>query len=738
MERLRQSLELYNANTLKIIAESLNVIPPRPNVRKAWLVDALDVKIREVAKSPAFIQVLSQAERALLGILLKNGGTGTSRAARLPLMMANLIYIEDYAPTRDLPRFRDVLRMLMRRGLVINLSEPPVSSSRRTFDAAFEFGIPPEIVNTLPRNLLPYPKPRPDAQTIPEPPRVEHGDPEQYLRQLFFMWAELRRVPAKRLKSGRIGKRDLRRIAKSIGVEFDDNAEHIREMQTMLQALNLVEMTPDAIGAADSDAVKLFWDASPRMQMVNIVQAYPNIGYDVPMDLRSLSDITYYASYPVRLSSDIRTQILDLLKEGAAANWFPYALFLAFICGGRDGSLAFSDHTLNTLYKNVRWYAANYRTRLDNTLQKLDRQIVNAVLKEMQGLGIVDLGYASQESSPTALRLTPLARAHFTNQHIPPPDVVGQVVLQPDFQILAMGPVPLSELANLERFAVREKLDESVVTYRLTRDSAYLAFQRGESPQSIVAFLEEATAQPVPQNIARTLEDWGGQYERIVVRREVTIMQVDDAAVLDKLLADSRVRRYLHRLDNHTAWLRAKSTPRIESRLRKLAMLPTYSQGPDADLPHSLVWDGDDLRPRHPLPSLYVTGSIRRVAESAGDHFRLTPQSVRAAVTTGMDVPSIIALIERVTGTALPPDWHKQLKAWGNHFGDGQVTTVTLLHLESDAALQELRRLDRRLSRLIRPLPDSHGIGIVADTRRDEVQALLAEWGIAVDEKRWW
>ena len=429
---------------------------------------------------------------------------------------------------------------------------------------------------------------------------------------------------------------------------------------------------------------------------------------------------------------------MDLLKEIAVARWFPYSLFYAFLAGGRPGSIAFSDHTLNALYRNLRWYTSRQRSDLEGALQRLDRQVVVAVLKELQGLGIIDLGYASPEGIPSALQLTPLARAHFTNQRLPPSNLQGQIILQPDFQILAMGPVPLHDLANMERFAVREKLDESVISYRITRDSVYQAFQRGESPQTIQTFLAEATGQPVPQNIARTLEEWGGQYERIVIRREITILQTDRADLLDKLLAEKSIRRYVHRLDEHTAWIRARHTARVEAQLWKSEMLPTYSQGPEADLPHSLLWDHDELRPRHPLPSLYITGTIRRVAEDTNGGYRLTPQSVRAAVTTGMDVPSIIALVERMTGTPLPPQWHKQLKAWGNHYGDGHVAKVTLLHLESDEALRDLRRMDRRLARWIRPLPQSQGVGIVNEERWDEVQALLAEWGIHIDEKRWW
>jgi len=173
-------------------------------------------------------------------------------------------------------------------------------------------------------------------------------------------------------------------------------------------------------------------------------------------------------------------------------------------------------------------------------------------------------------------------------------------------------------------------------------------------------------------------------------------------------------------------------------------MLPAYSQGPEADLPHSLRWDQDALRPRHPMPSLYVTGTLRRIAAlpSSGtqnaDHWQLTRQSVRAAVAAGMDVPAVIALIEQMTGTPMTPEWEKQLKAWGNHYGDAQIASVILLRLESDEALQELRRADRRLSRWIRPLPNAAGLGVVDAKHYDEAQALLAEWGIVIEDKSWW
>jgi len=744
VEKLKQSLNLYHMDTLKQIAEHLNVSLPKGNVRKAWIADAVNDKIREVASSTDFIGSLSQAERALLALLLKNGGVGTQRTVTLPLMKAGLIYVEGQDATIDRPRLRSVALSLMRKGLLLNLDDPSGQSTRRLFEPFDKIGIAPEVSRVLPRNLLAVPEPSAEIQTVAAPPRVESADAELCLRQLFFLWAELRREPVKRLKSGGIGKRDVRRIAKSLLMDEERDIEHLRWMQAVLQALNVLTDDDTTIGAADTDAVKLFWGASPRIQLATILQSYPNVAYDLTLSLDAVVQYAYYSTLPVRPSQEIRGQVLNLLKEIAGAQWFPFSLFVAFLNEGHSGGLVVSDHTLRSLYTNLRWYAAGRRNDLTSALNQLDRQAALAVLKELQTLGVVELGYAAPGEVPSALQLTPLALAHFANQPAPTVENGGQVILQPDFQILAMGPVALPILANLERFATREKFAESVVAYRITREGTYQALQRGESPEAIRIFLEEATGQPVPQNIIRTLEEWGEQYERIVIRRNITVLQADDAETLERLLNDKATGRLLHRLDAHTAWLRAKDTAKLRAYLRLQEMLPAYSQGPEADLPRSLRWDEDALRPRHPMPSLYVTGTLRRIAtpQRSGaqnvDRWQLTGESVRTAVAAGMDVPAVIALVEQMTGAPMTPEWQKRLKAWGNHYGDAQVASVILLRLESDEALQELRRADRRLSRWIKSLPQAAGLGVVDAKHYDEVQALLAEWGIAIEDKSWW
>ena len=244
-------------DTLKQIAEHLNVDLPKGTVRKAWLIDAVDKKVREIAGSSDFIGSLGQAERAVLALLLKNGDTGTQRTVTLPLMKAGLIYVEGQNATIDRPRLRDVVLRLMRTGLVLNLDDPGNMSTRRLFEPFDKIGIAPEVSRVLPRKLLTVPEPLSTVQTVAAPPRVESAEAELFLRQLFFLWAELRREPANLLKSGGIGKRDIRRIARGLLMDEDRDAERLQWMQAILQALNLLAVAPNTIVAVDLSLIHI-------------------------------------------------------------------------------------------------------------------------------------------------------------------------------------------------------------------------------------------------------------------------------------------------------------------------------------------------------------------------------------------------------------------------------------------------------------------------------------------------
>jgi len=738
-EALRDTLNIYHVNTLKEMAGYLSVDVSVMGARKVDLVQTLHKKIQEIAGSKNFIQELGAAEKALLGWLIERNGIGTLGEATLALLLAGLVHIEGLDNDRNLPKTRDVLLNLMRRGLVVDLGTTGNAATRRTFDTLAVFGLAPEVQRVLPQTLLPPPHPRSLPPLANAPKRIESNSPGQFLRQLFFVWSELRNQPAKFLKSGGLAKRDMKRLAERLRLDVEKDSAHLLWLYDLLMVLNLLKEEDGMALAVDTKASTLFWDSRLSNQFRDILKQYSALSQPLRLDLKDITTHYYYYSYfQLRSGAEIRARILDVLQKVAGPDWTPFSLFTLLLCVERPGSLTLPDQVRTVLHNNLRWGNSKNRESPDTILQRLDEQAITIVLQELQDMGIVNLGYSGEaKSAPIAMQLSEVGYACFKNEQAPEETTEGQVVLQPDFQILAMGPIPLRSLANLERVAVREKFNESVLTYRLTRDQAYQAFQHGETAASIRLFLEDVTHQPMPQNVARTLEEWSAQYERVVVRREVAILQLDDTTLLEKLLNDALLKRYLHRLDDCTAWAHFKHMPQIEKQLAALELLPAHSHEPESDLPRSLQWRENRLQSRHPLPSLYVAGAIRRIAEAVDAEWQLTPATTKAAVAAGMTIPDIIALLEQMTGEELPLEWEKQLKAWGNHYGEAQVARVTLLRL-GETAITELRRADRELSRWLRPLPHTTGLVVVEEKHWDSAKSKLAEWGIAVGEAVWW
>lgn len=741
MEDLNTSLNLYHMDVLKEIAETLEIELNRYPLRKSWLIQRLHDRIPRLAASRSFIESLGEAPRAALGVMLERDRTYTQRDVALPLMLSGMVQVEGQSATLDRPKIERVLHTLLVHGLIVNLTEPMGTASRRTLSPLHGFAIPPQIRRVLPVDLLNRPQIRSgEFDLTGAPDHVVSGDMQQFLRSLFFTWAELRREPARRLKAGNMGKRDRRRIAESLGLEGDAGLTEVAWLHEFLDALNLVNHGGDVIRGIDRAAVKLFWSTTSAGKMSDLIVAYVRTQSDLDLNNQALNAYTFQSSVPFRPPAGIRTNVIETLNQVAQAGWLPFNLFFDLVTGGQIGSLVLEPNVRTSLYGDVHWYGGtSRRAAMESTLLRLETRAVAKVLEELRRMGLVALGYESREAQiPSALKLSSWLRSHYTNHATARATGGGQVILQPDFQILAMGPVALSVLADLERFAVREKLDESVVTYRITRDSVYRAFQQNMTSDAIRDVLEEASDQPIPQNVVRSLHDWQQRYERIVIRRAVTILQVDEPERLTALLEDAALQPYLHQLDERTAWFATARASRIEARLAELEILPGYSSDPERDIATSLRWEGEHLTSRHPLPSLYVEGRMEQIAERKNGHWVLSPAQIKQAVAKGLEPVAIIEMLERMTGQPLDLTWEKRLKAWGQHYGPGQVAEVKLLRLAGDDVMQELREADSRLGKGLQPLPDARGMAVVKEACWEEVCEALEEWGIHLNEVHWW
>lgn len=747
MEALRVSLETYNVEVLKAMADHLDLVPKGKSPRKAWLVEKLARAIVRRAGDEAVVASLSRAQRGLLALVLEAGGQAERGALAPPMMLSSLVRLpQGQGEEGVLPSLEEVLHSLLLKGLLVNLTEPPGYSTRRTLDPVHKVGVPPEVIQALPRELLILPRPDLDEQEMEEPPHVRHGSVEEFVRQLFFAWAELRRQPGRALKAGGIYKRDLRRVSESIGLDLEEHEERARHIIDLLIAAGLLREGEKYISAVEDEKARRFWRRDLAEQLKIILDTLTVMQHEeLELDLTPLSEVRmgYQVSrtfYPF----DMYRKLLELLKELVHIQWFPFPAFVSLLNRGVPGSFVLPQSVLQNLYKQLSWYSwggskEDRRANLESGLRKVDRGVALQVLERLLELGVVMLGYEEgQGRKPSALRLSDVAKAALDGTDGQTGEGRGQVILQPDFQLLALGPVGLSTLATLERIAAREKVETAAVSYRLTRESVYAALQEGETVKSLLAFLEEVTHLPVPQNVTRTLREWGMQHQRIVVRPRGMVVQVDAPEILERVLEEPRLRDRLVRLDERAAWVPSEEAERVQRRLRSLELLPAVSRGPEADLPDSLRWDDGLLWPRKGLPSIYVTGTLRRFAEEEEGAWRLTQCSVRSAVNAGLEVPDLIERLEAMAGHALPEEWQKRLRVWGAHYGNARAAEVHLLRFESAESLEELREVDRRLRRWLKPLNGAAQLAVVEDKRWEAVVAALEEWGVPIEEGRFW
>ena len=294
-----------------------------------------------------------------------------------------------------------------------------------------------------------------------------------------------------------------------------------------------------------------------------------------------------------------------------------------------------------------------------------------------------------------AFRLTPLGRTVLAKQAALPPDQpahTGKVIIQPNFQIMAIGPVALNVLARLDLFARREQADRGVFQYRLSRESVYQAQQLGWPVAEIIEFLEQTAETALPQNIRRSLEEWAGHHERIVFRSGVSLLQAANTDLLQHLLTESPAAKHLARpVADDVALIKNKQQNSLAAALVEQDLLPAISGADPSDADRSVIIRTDGhIQPVHAVPSLHLRGRLAQIAVETGDGWQLTAGSVRQSGGGRNRVNHLLDELRRLHRGQLPEPLVTRLKAWGGYYGQAAAETLTLLEFSDPVALQEL------------------------------------------------
>ena len=310
--------------------------------------------------------------------------------------------------------------------------------------------------------------------------------------------------------------------------------------------------------------------------------------------------------------------------------------------------------------------------------------------------------------------------------------------MQPNFQILAIGPTPLGILAELDLFAERRKVDPGVFEYQLTRESVYRGRQAGVEIGQIVAFLRTQTGAELPQNVGRSLQEWGAHHERFIFRQDVTLLQAADEALLQQLLAQPQVGKHLTPVPGAAvAMVKGHHGDKVLAELLHHGLLPAVAGDQPASADNGIIVEPDGrIRVLHAVPSIYLAGRLAQVAEQdAAGLWRVTERAVRRVGGSREKILALLAEMARLHRGELPTALIGQVKRWGGYYGRADAETVTLLEFGDPAGLRELRE-DPRLAPLLTPFKAGERTLVAVETEQlSQVVEILLEYGLPLGHR---
>lgn len=383
-------------------------------------------------------------------------------------------------------------------------------------------------------------------------------------------------------------------------------------------------------------------------------------------------------------------------------------------------------------------------------------------------LGLVDI---NNEDNPTAFRPTPaisLVTQHVGVGLVPtlPPHTqnvninvgaglvpalaqppAGRLIVQPNFELVALAPVSEALLISLDRFAERTSL-ERIAQYRLTKASVTHAIQMGLHANTIQQTLQQASGGEIPQNVQYSLLEWERQARRIELWSAATLLEVDDPTLLDALIADEKTHPLLGRrlaptlieIPRHhlsalqeALWQRthlpALTSASLYTNLLENITLPTCE-------PQWRLHNDGLLQPLYAVLDLYLVAELERVSEldAATGWRRITPAALQRAQSANLSLEGIVRFLEHYCENGVPASFLIRLKLWGGGYNEQptiQVEPAPLLSLP-DQVLQDLQADEELKALLGTEVPQQLRLVHVTPDNLERVKELLRERGFEV------
>jgi hypothetical protein len=760
---LRELLERYNVNTLKAMITESNLLDNRKGSKAPLKSEILTLMEREYFK-PERIRTsyakLSKGDKEVLNrILLGQPEIGGQTLGR-QLVRAGVV---QEAPEMPKDRYgytnssyngnpnrgnssiyEDVMARLTLHGLVFSRSSSTMTTPpKQTFDPGDIIFVPMAV-----REALPPPTPlAPEA--VFEPQQIASADPTLLLRDLYLYWDFVRTHPVDLVRGGTVGKRSLRAIdaaliqsdPKLTDARSETDAPYLHLLRMLLEEIGLLRATGgNLVIRGDPLQIPDFWSRSSDAQIHAYLRDWPNL--QAGDDLAVVQDA---AATVLRA----RRMLLETLAKFIAKSWWTPADLLDTLWV-QNVDFLYPQHS--AAQKQARWSSLSFGgqyyygetskllTKIEDSEQTFLRRCLDGFLYRM---GLVELGRdEKQGAEPWHLfRLTERGRRllpHLNKDRLPDATEAeegeGRLIVQPNFHLLTMGPVPLAWFAQLDIFAERTRADLGAFEYQVSRESIYRALQAGLEVETIQRFLTEASGVDLPQNVRRSLDEWAQRHERIIFRSGVDLLQTISPDALAQILEQHADAQHLdHALTPTIALIKSGERAKLQTTLLHRGEMPAVSEiAPKAaDNSIAITVDGT-IRAFHALPHLYMSSRLGEVADLLPDgQWKLTERTIKQGGGSRAKVQRLLDELTALSRDPLPAALIDQIKAWGNYYGNARMDTLTLLEFQSQSILDELLARPQVAEHLT---PFSVGARALAVVKGDaaQIEAILAQFGVSV------
>lgn len=506
MKSLYLSLIDYTLEQLKAIAEV-----------RAVTVDALNLaeaaaQLTEALLAPASVAIvlsdLDSEEHAALLMLLNHGG-----AVELPR------FVREYGPVRPMGQARLIREKPWRQ---------PVNPAEKLWYKGLIFkGFQMtdqgsvEVIY-IPSDLMPLLElspPAPSTPPLPTLPIAPQDDPavirRGHLRETVF-------TVLVHLQTHVVRSQD----------ELTSLVSSPAEVAFLLHVMETGKLITTAPGRLRPNRVpaRQWLQAPPEAQLFQLQQAWRtshtwNDLWHVP---GLVPQPTGWENSPLRT----RARILDKLAQLDRETWVTVADFVTYI---KNSDPDFQRP--NGDYQS--WYIQDqdgtYLMGFENW-DKVEGALLRYWLAQiLPALDVVELGAPAEDASPTCFRVTTAGGA-FLDGTAQPASTEAPAFLRANanFYVSVPKSASLYDRFQLARFAELDRREERQVIYRITQESVNRALRNGVTAEQITTFLNRATNNQTPLNVAETLLTWGGRYGTAKLE-QVMVLRLADAGMADEL-----------------------------------------------------------------------------------------------------------------------------------------------------------------------------------------------------------